>query len=50
MRGNRALGNAFGPHVHFEVHSGQTNSLSSESDDTLGSISPYQLQIYLGDL
>lgn len=43
-------GNATGPHVHFEVHSGQTNTLSNESDYTLGSISPYQLQIYLGEL
>lgn len=43
-------GNASGQHVHFEVHSGNTNTLSSESDDMLGSISPYQLQIYIGEL
>lgn len=43
-------GNATGPHVHFEVHSGSTTGLSIESDDVLGSISPYQLQIYLGEL
>ncbi len=43
-------GNATGAHVHFEVHSGETTGLSGEHDDVLGSISPYQLQIYLGEL
>lgn len=42
------VGNASGPHVHFEVHSGSTNTLSSEHNNALESISPYQLQIYLG--
>lgn len=43
-------GNATGDHVHFEVHSGETVGLSEEDNDILGSISPYQLQIYLGEL
>ena len=43
-------GNALGAHVHFEVQSGETTSLSSGRDDDLESISPYQLHIYLGEL
>lgn len=44
------LGNATGYHVHFEVHAGNTNTLSSGSDHVLGSISPYRLQDYIGEL
>lgn len=36
-------GNATGYHVHFELHSGNTATLSAENDDKLGSISPYQM-------
>lgn len=43
-------GNATGYHVHFEVHSGQTTTLSSGSDHSLGSLSPYRLQDYIGEL
>lgn len=43
------VGNADGVHVHFEVHSGNTYTLSKENDNVLGSISPYQLQVYLGE-
>ena len=42
-------GNADGAHVHFEVHSGNTYALAPETDDILQSISPYQLQVYLGE-
>ncbi len=42
-------GNADGAHVHFEVHSGNTDTLSLESDNVLGSISPYQMQVFLGE-
>lgn len=43
-------GNATGYHVHFEVHSGKTTTLSAGNDHTLGSISPYRLQDYIGEL
>lgn len=44
------VGNASGPHVHFEVHSDNTSSLGKEKDDNaLESISPYQMQIFLGE-
>ena len=46
----RHEGNATGYHVHFEVHSGQTTTLSSGSDHSLGSLSPYRLQDYIGEL
>lgn len=39
-----------GPHVHFEVHSGTRTSLYSGSDHVLGSISPYQMNIYIGGI
>jgi murein DD-endopeptidase MepM/ murein hydrolase activator NlpD len=42
-------GNATGPHVHFEVHSGNTDTLSPENDNVLQSISPYQMQVFLGE-
>jgi hypothetical protein len=45
------LGNTTGYHVHFEVHAGSTTTLSSEKNDhVLGSISPYRLQDYIGDI
>lgn len=43
-------GNATGYHVHFEVHAGQTTSLSTGTDHVLGSLSPYRLQDYIGEL
>lgn len=43
-------GNASGPHVHFEVHSGNTTSLSFGTDHSLGSLSPYRIQSYIGCL
>ena len=43
-------GNATGYHVHFEVHTGNTTSLSSGKDHELGSVSPYRLQDYIGEL
>lgn len=43
-------GNATGAHVHFEVQSGRKTELSPGNDHVLGSISPYQLHIYLGEL
>lgn len=43
-------GNATGYHVHFEVHAGDTTTLSSGSDHFLGSLSPYRLQDYIGEL
>ena len=43
-------GNATGAHVHFEVQSGRKTGLSPGNDHVLGSISPYQLHIYLGEL
>lgn len=43
-------GNATGYHVHFEVHSGSTTTLSPGNDDVLGSLSPYRLQDYIGEL
>ena len=41
-------GTSTGAHVHFEVHSGTRTSLYSGSDHVLGSISPYQMNIYIG--
>jgi hypothetical protein len=35
------VGNAYGEHVHFEVHSGSTISLFYESDNTLSCLNPY---------
>lgn len=43
-------GNATGYHVPFEVHAGQTTSLSTGTDHVLGSLSPYRLQDYIGEL
>lgn len=42
-------GNATGAHVHFEVHAGNTNTLSPEDNHVLESISPYQMQVFLGE-
>ena len=42
-------GNANGYHVHFEVHGGQTNALSSGTDDYITSLSPYRLTPYIGE-
>lgn len=43
-------GNATGYHVHFEVHLGNTTTLSSGKDHILGSVSPYRIQDYIGEL
>jgi murein DD-endopeptidase MepM/ murein hydrolase activator NlpD len=40
-------GTSTGVHLHFEVHSGNTTSLSPGNDDVLSSISPYQMNIYI---
>lgn len=48
QQGNK--GNASGYHVHFEVHSGKTAALSAGNDHVLGSISPYRLNGYIGEL
>ena len=42
-------GNATGYHVHFEVHSGKTTGLSSESNQSVDSLSPYRLTEYIGE-
>ncbi len=44
------VGSSIGYHVHFEVHSGNTSSLSAGNNDVLGSISPYRLAYYIGEL
>lgn len=42
-------GNATGYHVHFEVQPGKTASLSVERNNhSLDSLSPYQMQYYIG--
>ncbi len=44
-------GHTTGYHVHFEVQPGQTTSLSVEfNDNSLDSLSPYQMQSYIGGL
>lgn len=42
-------GNATGYHVHFEVHDGNTTTLSSGADHVIESLSPYRLQDYIGE-
>lgn len=42
-------GNATGIHLHFEVHNGRSINLSSESDQVVGSASPYNLTEYIGE-
>ena len=43
-------GNATGYHVHFEVQEGNTRSLSPGNDHVVGSLSPYRLDAYIGEL
>ena len=42
-------GNATGYHVHFEVHDGNTTTLSSGADHVIESLSPYRLQDNIGE-